>query len=107
MPTQKELDDAIAWIRSLDNLAWPYAKLVIPAYDFKVKEIENAYAMLSLYGVPRNRANTAANGIDVLATRYQREINCLNAEILDLKRELQLSRDSAGNIEDHTPGHPF
>lgn len=36
------------------------------------REIENAFTMLELYGVPRERARTLSNGIDVLATRFRK-----------------------------------
>lgn len=31
-----------------------------------------AFSMLELFGIPRTRAKTVANGVDVLATRYRR-----------------------------------
>lgn len=36
-------------------------------------DIERAFQVLETYGVPRARAKTVANGIDVLATRYHRD----------------------------------
>lgn len=38
-------------------------------------ESDRAFSMLSVYGVPKGRAGTISNGIDVLATRYKKEIN--------------------------------
>jgi hypothetical protein len=37
-------------------------------------EIERAYQVLSIYGVPRERARSVPNGIEVLATRMRRAI---------------------------------
>jgi len=38
-------------------------------------EIKRAYDYLSMCGVPKQRAGTLHNGIDVLATRFRKEIN--------------------------------
>jgi hypothetical protein len=37
-------------------------------------EVERAYQMLSMYGIPRERARSVANGIEVLATRIRRSL---------------------------------
>ncbi len=42
---------------------------------------EKEFQMLESYGVPRERAKTVSNGIVVLATRYEKEIAALKAEI--------------------------
>jgi hypothetical protein len=36
-------------------------------------EIELAFSMLEMCGVPRERARSVRNGIDVLATRYRKQ----------------------------------
>ena len=43
-----------------------------------------AFSTLEVYGVPRERARSVSNGIEVLATRYRRERQALVAEIADL-----------------------
>ena len=48
-------------------------------------EVERAYQMLECFGVPRGRAKTVANGIDVLATRYRKSILASEMEINRLK----------------------
>ena len=55
--------------------------------DF-VKDEERALQMLEVSGVPRERAGTIANGIDVLATRYRKEIEAQMVEIADLRSKL-------------------
>ena len=52
-------------------------------------EIDRAYQMLEIYGVPRDRAKSICNGIDVLGTRFEKEINILNHEIYDLRKKLE------------------
>jgi hypothetical protein len=37
------------------------------------EETERAFQMLEVYGVPRQRAKTVANGIEVLATRFSKD----------------------------------
>ena len=49
------------------------------------REIERAFQMLECCGVPRERANTVSNGIDVLSTRCQKEANGLAYEIATIK----------------------
>lgn len=61
--------------------AWQY-------YKQDYYKNEKAFSMLALYGVPRKRAGSIANGIDVLATRMQREIQSLEYDIQMLKRGL-------------------
>ena len=48
---------------------------------------EKAFSMLGANGVPQERARSVANGIDVLATRMQRE-NTAQREEIDALREL-------------------
>lgn len=48
---------------------------------------EQGFNMLSLYGVPEERARSVANGISVLVTRYDREIQSLTAAITALAAE--------------------
>jgi len=44
----------------------------------KKEEIERAFRILDLYGVPRERAVTISNGIDILVTRYKKALNGSN-----------------------------
>lgn len=43
-------------------------------------EIDRAYSMLEAHNVPRERAKSIANGIDVLTTRYGKAETCWNME---------------------------
>lgn len=54
-------------------------------------QIELAFQMLELSGVPRERARFVANGIDVLVTRMSREILDANAQIAALREALKQS----------------
>jgi len=47
--------------------------------------MEKEYQVLELYGVPKKRAGSVANGIMVLATRYEKEIAALRAEVASLR----------------------
>ena len=49
------------------------------------REIERAFQMLECCGVPRERAKTVSNGIDVLSTRCRKEANGLAYDIATLK----------------------
>jgi hypothetical protein len=49
---------------------------------------QRAFNMLAICGVPKDRARTVENGIDVLATRYNKEIHFMRVEIDSLKRAL-------------------
>lgn len=49
-------------------------------YDALLQEYKQACSMLNAYGVTNERAKTLANGIDVLATRFRKEINCILQE---------------------------
>ena len=51
------------------------------------KEIDLAFSMLAINGVPPERAKTVANGIDVLVTRMARENSFLREENADLKQD--------------------
>ena len=44
------------------------------------RECEKSSSLLNAYGVTPERAKTVSNGIDVLATRYKKEIEALNYE---------------------------
>jgi hypothetical protein len=56
-----------------------------------IAEVERAYQMLEVHGVPRGRARTVANGIDVLFTRFSREINDTRTQAARLGKALKLS----------------
>lgn len=53
--------------------------------DENALKLESAYQMLEVHGIPRTRAKSVANGIDVLATRFRREISSLEDRILRLE----------------------
>ena len=61
-------------------------------------KIRRAYAMLSVYGVPEERAGSISNGIDVLATRYKKEIRMNNGENSELKAKNKLILDMLKDI---------
>lgn len=47
-------------------------------------ELNRAYQVLETLGIPRSRARNIPNGIDVLATRYSREVEAQRQEIARL-----------------------
>jgi hypothetical protein len=47
---------------------------------------DRAYQMLEFFGVPKERAKTIANGIDVLSNRYNKAFKSLSMEIGDCKK---------------------
>lgn len=49
-------------------------------YNILLNEYKQACEMLNINGVTNERAKTLANGIDVLTTRYRKEINCMLQE---------------------------
>lgn len=65
-------------------------------------ELEKAYQMLELNGVPRERAKSVANGIDVLASRFDKQNhfyeqalareNAAQARIAELEKVIYESR---------------
>ena len=60
-----------AFKHSIDATLWLKRKL--SASPEETAQIERAFQMLEACGVPRERAKTVANGIDVLATRLNRD----------------------------------
>lgn len=52
-------------------------------------EVKQAFRVLAAHGVPKERARTVANGIDVLLTRYSKEMQSLMSEIHALRVENQ------------------
>ena len=59
-------------------------------YEQLERQIELAFSMLSMNGVPKERASSIANGIDVLATRYRKAA-------IDYEVELNRLFDILGN----------
>lgn len=54
------------------------------------EQLDRAYSVLELYGVPKERARSVANGIEVLVTRCNRQIQDLkfsNTALKDALRE--------------------
>ena len=60
------------------------------------KNIEKAYSVISMYGIPKERAVTLHNGIDVLMTRIKREAESKDYELSTTKETLQ---DAIGALE--------
>jgi len=57
-------------------------------------EIDNAFGMLHIYGVTKERAGSIANGIEVLAARYRKESMSQQAEIERLRSERDHYRET-------------
>lgn len=55
-------------------------------------EIERAYNMLSMHGVPQERARSVANGIAVLVTRMDKERDTLARENAGLRKDAERYR---------------
>lgn len=53
------------------------------------QEVERAFQVLSTYGVSRERARSVSNGIEVLGTRYTRQVGFLNMLIAELRTEIE------------------
>ena len=75
------------------------------------EEIKKAYDYLSACGVPKERAGSLHNGIDVLATRFRKEINLDAGEKAELRAKIKKLRDALEGIgnyaktsEWHEPG---
>lgn len=59
--------------------------------------LERAFQMLEVYGVTRDRMRTISNGIDVLATRYSREVAAVEeslhrAHVINATQRRELER---------------
>ncbi len=52
------------------------------------RDLERAFQMLEMAGIPRTRAKTVAGGISVLIARMQREIADQAVRIAELEAEL-------------------
>lgn len=59
------------------------------------REIDRAFAVLSMHGVSRERAETVDNGVEVYATRMTRELADLRAENERLRAALKTIRSRA------------
>lgn len=58
-------------------------------YTLLLKSDEDrAYQMLRVYGVPEERAKSVSNGIDVLGTRFDRQVTSMQYEIDLLRKEI-------------------
>lgn len=44
-------------------------------------QLNRAFSMLEMNGVPKSRARYVCNGIDVLATRFRKEVSTLEAQL--------------------------
>lgn len=56
------------------------------------REVERAYQVLEIHGVPRERAKSVGNGIDVLTTRLGRQVSDLEREVAELRRDAERYR---------------
>ncbi len=83
--------DEVKWYKSDEVISIVDGRFVRPdiviysdflAYAKEAEEVghamDRAYSMLEANGVSRERAKSVANGIDVLSTRYRRELNTVN-----------------------------
>ena len=61
-------------------------------------ELHKAYSILEIYGVPKERARSVNNGIEVLSTRFRKEIAMLEAQIKDCARRLMLETKECSNL---------
>ena len=52
------------------------------------RDSERAFNMLEHFGVPKTRARYVSLGIEVLVSRYDKEVYFLNAELSKVKQEL-------------------
>ena len=64
-------------------------KYLIEQLQAKDKVIDRAYKVLNGYGVPKQRAKSVSNGIQVLVSRMDKEIWFLQQEIGRLKEKLK------------------
>lgn len=64
-------------------------------------QLDQAFSMLSLCGVPKQRAKYVVTGIDVLATRFRKEVQSLHIANSQLETEVrELSRYTEDEPED-------
>ena len=70
-------------------------------YKSRDEEIKRAYDYLSACGVPKERAGSLHNGIDVLATRFRKEINLDAGEKAVLKSENKKLKEQLSRLESH------
>lgn len=60
-------------------------------YTLLLKSNEDrAYQMLRVYGVPEERAKSISNGIEVLVTRFDRQVVSMQYEIDSLRKEKEI-----------------
>ena len=59
----------------------------------RCSDCERSYSVLESYGIPRQRAKSVNNGIQVFDSRMQKQVGALESEIATLKAEL-LKRES-------------
>lgn len=67
-----------------------------PIIQIENRDLDKAFSMLEVYGVPRQRARYVSNGIDVLGTRFNKEINFREQE---RNRLLAIVKEYAGKDE--------
>ena len=64
------------------------------------RDSERSFSMLELFGVPKTRARYISLGIEVLVSRYDKEVFFLNAEIAKLKQERDEAYERVAKITD-------
>jgi hypothetical protein len=97
LPTALTLAEQIEWMRAdtfhLErpaNRPWyQYQRAILHSLE-SLADLQNrqsrAFQMLSIYGVPEERAKSVSNGIDVLMTRVGKEVRAI-------EQQLTLARD--------------
>lgn len=71
------------------------------------KEIENAFSVLAIHGVPKDRAGTVSNGIEIYAIRMLRQHDCDVAEIENLRNVIRKCIHWFKIQEEYVPGSTF
>ena len=59
------------------------------------REVDRAYSMLGMNGIPKERAKSISNGIEVLSTRYRREIIALESQL----KEAQICKADSEQLD--------
>ena len=64
------------------------------ALERALHQLERAYSVLDSYGVPKERAKSVGNGIQVLITRCDKELSAATASAEDTQRMLEAEHDA-------------
>lgn len=102
MPERKDYEiyagiwDSPQYMKDLESFCTQQAEEI----KKKDRMLENVYSVLEAYGVPRKRAGRPANGIMVLMSRMQKEINGYQYNIQTLEEEKREAVELAGLVRD-------